>query len=408
MLGACADDTIHLAPSCDEIGFPLGLEPLVAPPVTDYAVECAEGWGNDAEPRAELDTIALPGAAFLVRFAPEGGWLLTVHGGIPGFEDWERWFERWELSPSSGLIRLDADGETPLWVRTDIGVWSAAYVDGWVWALGRDGESAPWLWQLEPGTGVESVAHPWDDRDQFNWMFPARDADDGAWITAHVELDDGSFEQILYRATAVDQLVEVARRAQADPGQRPYGGVVVLPDGGAVWSPTGAGFEVLDADGGVRWTRAEGSAGAADADSMVISTRVPTGIGAGRALHLEKVALADGATIWERDYQRYEVVEPEQCGSDECAMLDAGYAHLRPDGGYIIHGSDAYPSSTCRGQPRVMAVSADGDAQWAHRVDACAWTGGLHIFADERIEISGTSSSADGSAPIGAWVRRFL
>jgi hypothetical protein len=129
--------------------------------------------------------------------------------------------------------------------------------------------------------------------------------------------------------------------------------------------------------------------------------------GAGEALRLEKVAVADGRTLWTREHRRYEVVEPEHCGSEDCGLLDHAYPVLRPDGGYLLLGGHAYPSSNCIWQPLILAVSADGEAEWAHRVETCGYASRVAFRDESKLEILGVTWPYWGVEAAGAWTRWF-
>lgn len=404
----CGDEVVQIVPECDAIGWPLGLdlEPHRNPPAPEFDVTCVDGWGNAIETREASDTIALPGTGFSMRSPADGGWIINVHD-VHGWDNWSEWFAEHQLDGDYGLIRVAEDGTTPVWTRTEQIIWLFALIDDddEVWALAFTEDHEASLQVIDAATGELLVEHPWTSEAKFNAVYPAREGG-GVWITAYIELDDGKLDQVLYRATAPDVLDEFARQTTDDPNQRPFGGLEVLVDGGVAWAPV-IGFDVYDADGVVRWSHQEAWPAASNADSLLAVSRVPTGVGRGRALQLEKLALDDGHSLWTRQHRRFDVVEPELCGPDDCGLNDSGYPQLRPDGGYLVSGTHAYPSATCSGQPVVIAVSSDGEAEWGHRVDVCGFGGALTIFDDGAFEIFGMSINADGTAPLGGWIRRF-
>jgi hypothetical protein len=85
-------------------------------------------------------------------------------------------------------------------------------------------------------------------------------------------------------------------------------------------------------------------------------------------------------------------------------LLNSAYPVLRPDGGYLLVGRHAYPSSTCIGQPLLMAVSADGDAEWAHRVDTCGHAHRVAFREGSRLEVFGDVYAVD-RARVDGWLR---
>jgi hypothetical protein len=411
VLAGCGDDLIFIetAPICDDIGWPLGVAPVITPPEPEFEVECADGWGNAVATRPALDTVALPDTPWMALPHPTDGWIQVL---MPEYlPAWIPWLEAQGIELASipevhVMIWMRQDGSLG-WVVPEYTIWMVDLVGDELWALGRDVDDGRWLLVFDPASGELLDSRPWDLGPRYNLLEAASDPAGGAWITAKEDHEtDDLVDQSLYRATTIDNVQLVATRTTEDPRQAPSGGVAALLDGAAVWS-TGDGFEVVELDGSVRWTRPDGFGSASDADSMLITSMVPTGVGAGTALRLEKVALADGASLWTREHRRYEVVEPESCGPSDCSLLDSAYPVLRPDGGYLLLGGHAYPSSTCARQPLIMAVSADGEAEWAHRVETCGSASRVAFRDGSNIEIFGTTGTYDESAPTGAWMRWF-
>jgi hypothetical protein len=412
VLAGCGSDLTETAPICDDIGWPLGISPVISPPLPEFGVECADGWGNAVETRAVLDTVALPeypGWTSLPH--PVDGWIQVV---MPEYlPDWKPWLEAHGIELASipevhVLLWIRQDGSLG-WVAPDFGIWAVDLVDDELWALGWDSDDydSKSLLIFDPASGELLDSRPWDLGPRYNRFEAARDPAGGAWITAIEDREaDDLVDQSLYRATTIDAVELVATRTTEGPRQAPSGGIVTLPDGAAAWW-TADGFEVVELDGSVRWTHPDGMGSVSDVDSMLITSLVPTGVGAGSALRLEKVAVADGSLLWTREHRRYEVVEPEHCGSDGCGLIDFAYPILRPDGGYLLIGRHAYPSSTCIGQPLIMAVSADGDAEWAHRVETCGYASRAAFRDESKLELLGITWTHDGSFPAGAWTRWF-
>jgi hypothetical protein len=54
-----------------------------------------------------------------------------------------------------------------------------------------------------------------------------------------------------------------------------------------------------------------------------------------------------------------------------------------------------------------MAVSADGDAEWAHRVETCGFAGRPALRSASRLELYGITATNEPSDPTGAWTRWF-
>lgn len=408
VLIGCGDDVIEEPLVCDDIDWPLGITPVILPPAPEFEVECADGWGNDVATREALDTVALPAAPWISRPDAEGGWIHVVMPEVePG---WTTWLQEQGIDPSTYpvvhlLLRRDRDGALD-WAIADYYIWGTDLVGGQLWALGRDEEDERWLLVFEPMSGELLDARPWDVGPDYNLLVSARDPAGGAWITAFERREaDNLVDHHLYRATTIDTIELVATRTTEAPSQLPAGRIESLVDGGVTWS-TGDGFEVLDPDGSVRWTRSDGWGSASSADAMLITSRVPTGVGAGEAVRLEKVSLDDGEVSWTREHRRFVPVEPESCGADGCALKELAYAVLRPDGGYLLIGGHAYPSSSCARQPLIMAVSADGEAEWAHRVETCGFAGSVAFREDGTLELLGFTTAANEPAK-GAWLKRF-
>jgi hypothetical protein len=398
-------------PICDDIGYPLGISPVIPPAETDYAVSCAYGWGNAVEARPALDTIALPADPWWISLPhPVDGWILGI---VPDYlPEWNPWLEAHGVDLASipvthVLIWIRQDGSLG-WVVPDFSIWGIDVVGDELWALGwdSDGYDSQWLLIFDPASGELLDSRPWDLGPRYNLIAAASDPAGGVWITAIEDLALGRVEHSLYRATTIDTVELVATRTTKDPRQLPSGGVVALPDGAAAWWTT-VGFEVVELDGSVRWTHPDGMGIASDADSMLITSRFPTGVGAAKALRVEKVAVADGSLLWIREHRRFEVMWSQYCGSDRCGLTDFAHPVLRPDGGYLLVGRDAYPSSTCIGQPLIMAVSAEGDAEWAHRVETCGYASDAAFRDDSKLEMLGITWANDGSWPAGAWTRWF-
>jgi hypothetical protein len=408
-LAGCGDDLLETAPVCDDIGWPLGVDPVISPPPPVFEVECADGWGNAVATRPALDTMALPGSAWISRPHPAGGWIHVVtFEHEPGWEPWleQQGFDSASLPDGHGLLRIGPDG-TFVWAVSDFGIWMAEFVGDELWALGGDEDFALWLLAFDPDSGELIDARPWDLDDRYNQLVPARDPAGGAWITGIADHEDGEYvDHHLYRATTIEAVDLVATRTTEAPRQAPSGGVHAFIDGGAAWW-TDEGFEVIEPDGSVRWTHPDGLWAASGADTMLISSLIPTGVGAGEALRLDKVTLADGAMLWTREHQRFVVVQPEACGEDGCSLRDYAHPVLRPDGGYLLIGWHAYPSSSCMWQPLIMAVSSDGEAEWAHRVETCGRAFYVAFRDEARFEILGLTGLATGDAWAGAWIRSF-
>jgi hypothetical protein len=419
VLAGCGDDLVFVetAPICDDIGWPLGVAPVLSPPEPQFEVECADGWGNAVQTRPALDTVALPDMPWMALPHPTDGWIQVL---VPEYMPaWIPWLEAQGIELASlpevfVMIWIRQDGSLG-WVVPEYSIWWVDVVGDELWALGADSDDGSrWLLVFDPASGELLDARAWDLGPLYNLIRAASDPAGGVWITAKEDREaDDLVDQSLYRATSIDTIQLVATRTTEDPLQAPSGGIAPLPDGAAAWWTgdvawwTSDGFEVVELDGSVRWTHPNGFAGASDADSMLITSRVPTGVGAGSALRLEKVALADGAISWTREHRRYEVVEPESCGPDECGLRDYGAPVVRPDGGYLLLGGHAYPSSTCVRQPVIMAVSADGEAEWAHRVETCGSAFRVAFRAESKLELLGVTGGYDELAPAGAWLRWF-
>jgi hypothetical protein len=79
---------------------------------------------------------------------------------------------------------------------------------------------------------------------------------------------------------------------------------------------------------------------------------------------------------------------------------------VRPDGGYLLLGYEAYPNADCPTQPWVMAVSAGGEAEWAHRVWTCGSPSDVRFGEDGSVAIAGRSLTGQDAVE-GGWIRRF-
>jgi hypothetical protein len=411
LLVGCSDDLIETIPICDDIGWPLGITPVISLPVPEFEVECADGWGNAVETRPALDTVALPEAPWTSLPHPDGGWIqLFWPEHHPG---WLPWLEAQGIEPASltevpVMLWSRQDGSLG-WVGLEFGIWWVDFVGDELWALGWDSDDLDnrLLLIFDSASGELLDSRPWDVGPRYNMIEAARDPAGGVWITAIEDRDaDDLIDQSLYRATTIDTVQLVATRTTEDPGQRPIGGIKALLDGAVAWK-TAEGFEVVEPDGSVRWAHPDGGTSVSDASSMLITTLVPTDVGAGFSLRLEKVALDDGESLWAREHRRYVVTEPEHCGSDDCLLIDVAYPVLRPDGGFLLLGGHAYPSSSCVLQPLIMAVSADGESEWAHRVEACGRFFRVAFRDNSKLELLGLSGNYDGSNLTGAWTRWF-
>jgi hypothetical protein len=407
----CGSDLTETAPICDDIGHPLGVAPVITPPEPEFEVECANGWGNAVVTRPARDTVALPDTPWISLPHPVGGW---IHVIMPEYAPrWFAWLEAQGIARGSipdvhVLLWIQQDGDLG-WVVPDFELWWVDLVGDELWALGWDADDIDdrTLLIFDSASGELLDSRPWDLGPRYNMIEAARDPAGGVWITAIDDREaDDLVDQSLYRATTIDAVELVATRTTEAPRYAPSGGVSALSDGAAAWW-TGGGFEVVELDGSVRWSRPDGGSLVSDADSMLITSRVPTGIGAGMALRLEKVAAADGSILWTREHRRFEVVEPENCGTNDCGLIDFAYPVLRPDGGYLLIGRHAYPSSTCIEQPLIMAVTADGEAEWAHRVETCGYASRAAYRDESKLEILGITGAYDESTPTGAWTRWF-
>jgi hypothetical protein len=407
VLVGCSDDVVEILPACDEVSWPLGIEPVITPPTPEFQVECAEGWGNDVETRPALDTVPATAAGWTSLPHPAGGWVHVIFRDF--YTAWNQWLEAEGVDPASlpeqhALVWTEQDGSLG-WTIPEYQFWSIAFVGDELWALAWDADDSRWLLAIDPGSGAVVDAREWDLGPRYNWLAAAPDAAGGAWITALEDREeDDRVDQSLYRANTIDTIELVAMRTTDAPRSAPSGYIEGLPDGAAAWG-TGQGFEVIEPDGTVRWTHASGWSTASDADAMLIVSLVPTGFGEGLSLRLEKVALADGALLWTREHRRYVLSEPEQCGPDDCALLDLAYPVLRPDGGYLLLGGHAYPSSTCIWQPLVMAIAPDGDAEWVHRVETCGRVFRAAFREQARVELYGLTGPVDELGWTGAWTR---
>jgi hypothetical protein len=410
VLAGCSVDDGDGPPVCDDIGWPLGVSPEVPLPPPEFEVECAGGWANAVPTRPALDTVARPDSVWLSLPDPSGGW---IHVVIPRAQwRWSSWLEQrgvdldwYSDSPQYVMLRVRQDGELD-WANTEFSIWFVDFVGDELWALGRDEQQAHWVLVFDPTSGELLDSRPWDLGPHSNRMDVARDPAGGIWITAIEQREaDDLVDQSLYRAASIDTVELVAVRTTEDPHTYPFGLIHGLMDGAAAWG-TVVGFEVIEPDGSVRWTHPNGWSVASGADSMLITSRAPTGVGAGNALRLENVALDDGAVLWTREHRRFEPAEPEGCGADGCELWDAALPVLRPDGGWLLVGGHAYPSSACIWQPLIMAVSADGDAEWAHRVETCGFASRVAFREDGTLELLGFTGKG-GPPSTGAWLRRF-
>jgi hypothetical protein len=409
-LCACSDDEgrTYVLPDCDDLDWPLGLEFDAELPPPEFAVECAMGWGNTVETRPALDTIALPSVTGDSVPHPDGGWIFVV---APEYQPgWIAWLEKRGVgvSPSTlpGTMLLHYTDDNDLgWIVSEFVIWNIDLVGEELWAVGRDRDDQPGLLVFDPATGEQLDAGPWDTELQFNQLEAARDPAGGVWITAigHGQ-ENGQVEQALYRAKSVDALELVASRHTEDQMYWPSGGIDALPDGAVAWRTEKRGFEIVDPDGSVRWTHPIGTTLASDGDTALVLSRAPTYEGDDvTTLILENVELSDGTPLWTRQHRRFEVADPENC--HHCMLVDLAYPVLRPDGGYLLVGRAAYPSSSCPGQPLLMAVSADGVAEWAHRIDICGRTAAVAFRDGSKLETLGHTYGE--TTQIDAWRRWF-
>lgn len=410
LVAGCGDEVVEIAPVCDDIGWPLEIGPIADLPAPEYAVECAEGWGNAATTRPGLTTTALPGDAWTGKPHPAGGWVLVAFLDDPGWASWlEQHGVELETVPAAyAMVWVKDDGELG-WVVPMYAVWMIDIVGEQLWALGWDEANELWLLAFDALTADLIDARAWDFPASYNLLAAARDPAGGAWISAiEGREQDDQVDQLLYRAHSLDTIELVATRTTADPRQAPSGNLEPLVDGGVAWAPTVEGFELLEPDGSVRWARDEGGgAHASDADSLLIVSLVSTGVGAGRALRLEKAGVADGASVWVHEHQRYIVSEPDECGPQGCPLLDIAFPTLRPDGGYLLAGGHAYPSGACSWQPLLMAVSSSGEAEWTHRIETCGRAYWIGMRDDSTFDLLGFAWDTSGSIWADSWVRSF-
>jgi hypothetical protein len=280
VLVGCGSDLIETAPICDDIGHPLGISPVISPPISEFAVECADGWGNAVETRPALDTVALPDRTWTSLPHPVDGWIVAFASDWQ--PRWLPWLEAQGIDASlipRGHVLLWMRQDLSLgWVSPDFSIWAIDLVGDELWALGWDSISGTQnLLVYDPASGEVLDSRPWDLGPRYNRLEAARDPAGGAWITAIEDREaDDLVDQSLYRATTIDAVELVATRTTEDPRQAPSGGIVALPDGGAAWW-TADGFEVVELDGSVRWTHPDGIGSVTDANSMLITSQVPTG-----------------------------------------------------------------------------------------------------------------------------------
>lgn len=428
-LGGCGDDTVAgYESACDDdaIGWVLELDGLPEVPPPAFAVECAEGWGHDAELREPSELLELPNAS--------GGPPLVTHDGLvfhPSLES-ERWTERLGAEVSQGsLLAVDERGEQLRWLRDDMSYGRAEVVatdaGEQLWVHGRDGEGE-YIVALDPKTGatIEQVEWPFDLRPKD--PVAAWPEHKGVWFAHRESYTDDEAIHGLYRMASLGE-IEGPLRTISVPKTECCTWLVRLhptPDGGILWAIPGT-FERLDETGALLWSadlphlflavddHDSFLVGGllADHDSYLAEGELVDPNNPYQGLALERRSLADGSLIWSRTHHRYEFGAPPEAGE---FLHDTQWSHLaRAGGGYLVAGGHSYPAPGCPWQPTIWAISAAGELEWAHRVETC---GELHVLpgpepgglVDEHAFVFGAAYSdgvPDHSNTDARWLQRF-
>jgi hypothetical protein len=369
----CGNDRVEIPEiDCDDdgIGWVLELDGLHGLPNPEFGVECGQGWGHGVETRAADAIIELPNDFQHVQAHPDGGLVVLSSSRA------QLWSERLGVEVAEdALLWVDESAEQLHWLRDDQSYRPPAVVwteDGaQLWVVGWEPEGPSWMTAIDPGSGetiaqVEAIDPPasWD---------PAWPEVGGVWFTMRESFADDHEVHGLYRMAELGQ-VEGPLRTRTTPKTECCGHSVrqyPTPGGGVLWDAVGR-IERLDESGALIWAVEQPHVFAlVDDQGSFLLGNVPDGeIDDQRGgLTLERRSLADGSVIWSRVHHRYDFSDTPR-PDDWLIDFNFGFA-ARADGGYLVGAGHAYPASSCPRQPSVWAISAEGEVEWAHRVETC-------------------------------------
>ena len=378
----CGDDTISLYEvECedDAIGWALDFANLVELPPAQFDVECASGWGHDVETRAASEVIEIPNAFQVIRPHPQGGLLVIPYGRQ------SLWSERLGVEVAEdSLLWLDEQVEEVRWLLDDLRydrlnvVSTEAGTELWVW--GYD-EEQDYVSRIEPSTGELLERVVWTERTPM-LTAAAWPEEGGIWQTTFESIDEDTEVYMLQRMSSFAALGPVLRNFEST---RTENGGFVFPwihptPGGGLLFGTGGSLESIAEDGSSRWVLEEPHTfRVVDEHGGFLLGNVSDGDleDHRNGLTIQRRKLDDASLLWTRVHHRYDFAHDP--GPDEF-LFDTAFSYAaRAEGGYLIAGGHAYPSSRCVQQPIVWAIDIDGEVEWAHRVEVC---GDLFIPSD--------------------------
>jgi hypothetical protein len=334
--------------------------------------------------------VELPNGFQVLLPHPQGGLLLSTEGSEA------LWSERLGVELATHSIAwLDEQAEEIRWLRDDLHYSYPIVVstkDGtrtelWVWGSNKEQR---YLSRIEPSTGevLERVAWSEGRPDVVVAAWPGVD---GLWQLTRESYDEDSESYVLQRMSSFATLGPVLRTYEAphvtyDDGTSGFLWSVDLhptPGGGLLWRD-GPLLESVAEDGSTRWVLGEPhSFCVVDEHGSFLLGSVADGgepDDQQNGLAIQRRKLDDASLLWTRVHHRYEFAgepEPNQW------LIDTAWSYTaRAEGGYLIAGGHAYPASSCPQQPIIWAIDANGEVEWAHRVETC----GDLLVASDRVE----------------------
>lgn len=433
---ACSDELVVAEiPSCDDITYPLGIEPSPPLPAPEFAVECAQGWGHGIEGAPASATSAMPGDHARISPHPGGGWLVElslVDAIVPAGTEWDQW------KASHGLVGnfmwVDQAFTSVHWSRD----YDEAFID-WTLAAGDDG---PELW-TERGTDVGHAIERLDvttgallEEQLLAWPEPAPDhftsfdladswSGQGSWLYAMDSSTAGDEPRVstLLRMAEFGEL-ETIHAVEWDTPGFPILRSAATPDDGLLWIVADT-VHAIAGDGSVRWSRQLGAAVAVDAEGgFLVATSVPLDETEQLwALTVERRLVEDASVQWSHTYHRFDLVGDPVIGpfeqTDATYLLAASTGAVARADGYLLFMAGAYPHHSCRVQPMVLALDLDGTVKWGHEVEVCGSMGAMQgqglgqagrwvSMANGGVVIArGTAIDATHESFSASWLRTF-
>jgi hypothetical protein len=411
LLAACNDELIRpFDAECDDaIGWAIEVAGALEVPRPEFDVECETGWGHGVATRAASETVALPHGFEWIAAHPLGGFLLRPYGPTQGWSD-----RLGFLVAESSLLWVDESLMQVHWRRDDLEYRNPTIITTpaglELWVIGWDDEDPQSLSRIDASTGELLERISWPDTHGYSWV-AAWPSDGGLWYEALLDYGDDWQRKGLYRMASFGEAQLVREREVAvTEGTHLVSGLHPTPGGGALWGYN-LEIESVAEDGSLRWTLTEPHCWLAvdDRGGFLLECTSDEDIEDQRAgLGIQRRSQADGSLLWSRVHHRYAFVEPPR--SDHRLGSYAFLSRARPGGGYVLTGAHAYPSTSCPGQPLIMAIDEQGEVEWAHRSETC---GSMFLigpptehaaFVRGASHTNGDSSNGNIAAD---WVHRF-